>query len=80
MKKKNNNSNISNDNSISYKDFYNALIELNPHFMKFDSKDLLLYLIQSMNVELNYYGDKKLTNAPKCNQEFKHQSFNFLWN
>ena len=79
--KENNNSYFFIDDSISPKDFNNVLSTLNPQFSKFesnDSKDLLLYLIQSMHEELNYYGDKKLTNIPKCNQEYKQQSFNFF--
>ena len=58
--KENNNSYFFNDDSISPKDFNNVLSTLNPQFSKFesnDSKDLLLYLIQSMHEELNYYGD-----------------------
>ena len=84
MKNNHNNDNnyhFYNYNSISPKEFNNTLSQLNPQFSKFesnDSKDLLLYLIQSMHSELNYYGDKKLTNVPKCIQEFKQQSYNFF--
>ena len=70
-----------NYNSVSPKEFNNALSQLNPQFSKYesnDSKDLLLYLIQSMHAELNYYGDKKLTNVPKCNQLIQQESFNFF--
>ena len=31
-----------------------------------------------MHAELNYYGDKKLKNIPKCNKLCKQQSFNFF--
>ena len=67
-----------NDNSIIPQDFKNLLSIFIPQLESNDSKDLLLYLIQSMHAELNYYGDKKLANVPKCNQENKQQSFNFF--
>jgi ubiquitin C-terminal hydrolase len=73
--------NFVNINSISPRDFNNILSALNPQFRQFesnDSKDLLLYLIQSMHAELNYYGDKKLNNIPKCNQLIESDSFNFF--
>ena len=53
---------------------------VNPQFAKFesnDSKDLLLYLIQSMHAELNYKGAQKLS-VPKCNQTIELDSFNFF--
>ena len=43
-----------------------------------DAKDLLLYLLQAMHAELNYYGDQKLKNVPKCNQLIENESFNFF--
>ncbi len=79
--KENNNGYFFNDDSISPKDFNNVLSTLNPQFSKFesnDSKDLLLYLIQTMHSELNYYGDKKLKKVPKCNQLIQKESFNFF--
>ena len=62
-------------------EFNNILSKLNPQFSKFesnDSKDLLLYLIQTIHAELNYLGDKKLDNVPKCNQLIEKDSFNFF--
>jgi ubiquitin carboxyl-terminal hydrolase 8 len=67
------------DDSFSPKNFNDLLSRLNPEFSKFeanDSKDLLLYLFQSMHAELNYLGDKKLKNIPKCNQLIESESFN----
>ena len=54
---------------------------LNPQFAEFesnDSKDLLLYLIQSMHAELNYNGNQVLKGVPKCNQTIELDSFNFF--
>ena len=76
------NQNYNNINKpISPKEFNNVLSELNPQFSKFesnDSKDLILYLIQTMHSELNYNGNKKLKNVPKCNQLIENDSFNFF--
>ncbi len=74
------NHNYYNYNSISPKDFNDLLSRVNPQFAKFesnDSKDLLLYLIQSMHAELNYKGAQKLS-VPKCNQTIELDSFNFF--
>ena len=43
-----------------------------------DAKDLLLYLFQTMHEELNYFGDEKLKNVPKCNQLIEKESYNFF--
>jgi ubiquitin C-terminal hydrolase len=67
--------------SISPKTFNNVLSVLNPQFGKFesnDSKDLILYLIQSMHAELNYIENQKLKSVPKCNQTIEMDSFNFF--
>ena len=72
--------NYNNYNSISPKNFNDLLSRVNPQFAKFesnDSKDLLLYLIQSMHAELNYKGAQKLS-VPKCNQTIELDSFNFF--
>ena len=69
------------DNSFSPKEFNDILSELNPQFGKYesnDAKDLLLFLIQSMHSELNYYGDKKLQNLPRCNQLIEKEAFDFF--
>ena len=70
-----------NDKSISPKNFNELLSRLNPQFARFesnDAKDLLLYLFQAMHSELNYYGDKKLKNVPRCDQTIEFESFNFF--
>ena len=69
------------ENSFSPKEFNDTLSELNPQFGKYesnDAKDLLLFLIQSMHSELNYYGNKKLKGLPKCNQLIEKEAFNFF--
>ena len=69
------------NNYISPKDFNDVLSHINGQFAQFeanDAKDLLLYLFQSMHAELNYLGDKKLKNVPKCNQTIEGESFNFF--
>ena len=70
-----------NDDSFSPKDFNDTLSKLNPQFGKYesnDAKDLLLFLIQSMHSELNYNGNIKLINVPKCNQLIEKEAFNFF--
>ena len=67
---------------FSPRNFNDMLARLNPQFSKFesnDSKDLLLYLFQSIHEELNYLGDKKLNNIPKCNQLIEQDSLNFFF-
>ena len=67
--------------NISPKNFNTYLSKANGQFAQYeanDSKDLLLYLFQSMHAELNYYGDQKLKNVPKCNQLKEEESFNFF--
>jgi ubiquitin C-terminal hydrolase len=69
------------DNSFSPKEFNDTLSKLNPQFGKYesnDAKDLLLFLIQSMHSELNYYGKKRLKNLPRCNQLIEKEAFNFF--
>ena len=49
------------NNAFSPDDFKRTLGLHNPQFRKFeanDSKDLILYLLQTMHEELNYFGDK----------------------
>ena len=70
-----------NDYSVSPKNFNSVLSNLNDQFSRFaanDSKDLLLYLFQSMHAELNYLGDQKLTTIPKCDQKNETDSYNFF--
>ena len=49
------------DRAFAPKDFKRTLGIYNPQFQKFeanDSKDLILYLLQTMHDELNYYGNR----------------------
>ena len=69
------------DYSVSPKYFNYVLSNLNDQFSRFaanDSKDLLLYLFQSMHAELNYLGDQKLKKVPKCDQTKENESYNFF--
>ena len=63
---------------ISPKDFNIFLRQINGNFEEVDVKDFLLYLFQIMHAELNYLGDQKLKNVPKCNQLIEKESFNFF--
>ena len=68
-------------NYIEPEDFNKFLSKANGQFAQYeanDAKDLLLYLFQAMHVELNYLGDQKLKNVPKCNQLIERESFNFF--
>jgi len=68
---------------INPKDFNTFLSKANEQFLQLeenDSKNFLLYLIQVMHAELNYLGDRKLKNVPKCNQLIEKESFNFFMN
>ena len=68
-------------NYIIPKDFNNLLSNINGQFAQYeanDAKDLLLYLFQAMHSELNYNGDQKLKNVPKCNQLIEKESFDFF--
>ena len=69
------------NNSIAPITFNKLLSNLNPQFARYesnDAKDLLLYLFQAMHSEVNYYGDKRLKNVPKCNQLIEYESFKFF--
>jgi ubiquitin C-terminal hydrolase len=68
-------------NYVVPKDFNLFLSNINGQFAQYeanDAKDLLLYLLQAMHSELNYNGDKKLKNVPKCNQTNEKESYNFF--
>ena len=72
---------INNRFKVSPQQFHNIIGYFNPQFREIaanDSKDLLIYLFQSMHEELNYYGDKKLENVPRCNQEIPQEALNFF--
>ena len=68
--------------AISPKSFNDLISHLNPQFSKYesnDAKDLIIYLLQEMHEELNYFGLKNLDNIPKCNQLSEADSFNFFF-
>ena len=65
-------------NYIAPKDFKQFLSEVNGQFEEVDVKEFLSFLFQMMHAELNYLGDKKLKNVPKCNQLIEKDSFNFF--
>jgi len=68
-------------NNVVPKNLYKFLCNINEQFTKSvenDSKDLLLYLLKMMHKELNYLGDQKLKNTPKCNPLIEAESFNFF--
>ena len=72
---------FSRNDSIAPITFNKLLSNLNPQFARYesnDAKDLLLYLFQAMHSEINYYGDKRLKNVPKCNQLIEYESFKFF--
>ena len=72
----------SKEKAYSPKYFNDAISHLNPQFSKYeanDAKDLIIYLLQQMHEELNYYIGEKLENIPKCNQLSELQAFNFFF-
>ena len=71
-----------NKKAFSPKYFNDLISKLNPQFAKYesnDAKDLIIYLLQEMHEELNYFGGKNLENIPKCNQLIEADSFNFFF-
>ena len=67
--------------SVTPNCFHEIIGELNPQFRTFDandSKDLLIFLIQSMHEELNYFGDKKLEVVPPCDQTIPQKALDFF--
>ena len=70
------------DSSVSPKKFNDLISRLNPQFSKYqsnDAKDLIIYLLQEMHEELNYFGAKKLQKIPQCNQLDESDSFKFFY-
>ena len=68
--------------SYSPSKFKDAIGKLNPQFARFeanDARDLLIFILQEMHEELNYYGEQKLNNIPKCNQLVESEAFNFFY-
>ena len=63
---------------ISPKGFNNFISQINEQLEEVDVKEFLSYLFQIMHAELNYKGDQKLKNAPKCNQLIEKDSFDFF--
>ena len=61
---------------ITTKAFEDNLMKLKNEFI--DSKDFLLFLLQSLHDELNYYGNKKIVKHPKSNQFKKAEAFDFF--
>ena len=73
--------------SYSPRSFKEVLGTYNSQFSRYeanDSKDLILYLLQTFHEELNYFGDQKkpknikLSN-PTC-REYSYQAFNTIYN
>ena len=69
------------ENSFSPKDFKKILGNCNPEFKDFkanDSKDLILYLLQTMHEELNYLEANPPIRLPQPNQENRNSTFNYF--
>ena len=75
--------NISNySNSISPSKYHTTIGNFNPQFRNLeanDSKDLILYLFQSMHSELNYLSNNRI-NLPPPNQYDRANVFNYFVN
>ena len=66
---------------FSPKHFKDVIGHFNPQFEGFsanDSKDLILYLLQTMHEELNYFGDNQNTNNQRPNQFDRVQTFMYF--
>ena len=71
------------ENSFSPQNFKETLGVCNPQFKDFkanDSKDLLLYLLQTMHEELNYFGDNPPIRLPQPNQCSRESTFMYFMN
>ena len=70
------------DNSYTPKKFKEILGKYNPQFSEYeanDSKDLILYLLQTFHEELNYFGDKTApTNIHSPNQTLRLNTYNYF--
>ena len=69
--------------SVSPYNFKSVLGFFNPQFKKLeanDSKDLILYLLQIMHEELNYFGDNNSMFNSQPNQHDRALTFNFFMN
>ena len=71
-------------NAFSPDDFKNVIGRHNPQFRRFeanDSKDLILYLLQTMHEELNYFGNNSLPqNIRPPNQLNRYETFVYFNN
>ena len=74
-------------NSYSPRNFKEILGRYNSQFSRYeanDSKDLILYLLQTFHEELNYFGDQTKPNNIKLshptNREYSYQAFNTIYN
>ena len=68
-------------NYFSPQHFKDVVGHFNPQFEGFsanDSKDLILYLLQTMHEELNYFGDNQNSNFQRPNQYDRVQTFMFF--
>jgi hypothetical protein len=71
------------NDSVSPYNFKSVLGYFNPQFKKLeanDSKDLILYLLQIMHEELNYFGDNNSMFNSQPNQYDRALTFNFFMN
>ena len=70
------------NNSYNPKKFKEILGKYNPQFSEYeanDSKDLILYLLQTFHEELNYFGDKTApTNILPPNQTLKADTYKYF--
>ena len=69
------------DRAFAPTDFKRTLGIHNPQFKRFeanDSKDLILYLLQTMHEELNYYGDKNIRLKYTPNQYNIYETYNYF--
>jgi len=71
------------NNSFSPNEFKKCLGDYNPQFKNFeanDSKDLILYLLQTMHEELNYSGNKNIHFNYTPNQYNIYDAYNYFNN
>ena len=68
---------------FSPKNFKRILSNCNSQFKQFDfntAKDLILYLMQTIHEELNYFGDSPSSNLSRPNQYNRENTFMFFMN
>ena len=68
---------------FSLRNFKKILSNCNSQFKQFDfnnTKDLILYLMQTIHKELNYFGDNPSSNLPIPNQYIRESAFMFFMN